>query len=101
MKTIEISFGSGLAWPFTETVDIEDYATFQDALDALVNKAELEENEGYFATQDEVDSGDIGYDEYIKAGNHGRYLRHYGMLTFKEIEKEDDELCHEQALTLS
>ena len=85
MKQYSISFGNGTAWPEIRMVTVEDFECEQDAVDRMIDEIESCGDTGLFVTQDEVDSGECGEDEYIVGGNHGRFLRHYGLLAIEEV----------------
>jgi hypothetical protein len=78
MKTYEITFGSGLAWPFVETIEVEDFENEQDAISKLIDMYENDRNEGVFITEEELPA--YNPDEYTFGGNSGLYLLHYGHL---------------------
>lgn len=87
MKDYRITFGSGLHRPYVEKITVEDYEHEQDVVDDLIDKMELEGNEGMFLTHGQLieNGGDFHEDEYIIGGNHGRILYHGGILSVEEL----------------
>ena len=84
MKQYKITFGNGTAWLEERIVAVEDFQCEQDAVDKMINLIEDNGETGLLLTQEEVDSGECNEDEYITGGNHGRHLRHYGLLSIQE-----------------
>ncbi len=97
MKIYEISFGTGTIYLHTEKVIVEDFDCAQDAFDKMIDSFEERGLEGFFLTQEEINSGNYGDDEYSVGGNHGRYLAHYGCFYIKEL--EDFSNLHKYVLT--
>ena len=85
MKQFRIRFGTGLAWTEDRTITVEDYQCEQDAVDKMIDFIEFCGDTGYFLTQEEIDQCEIGEDEYIVGGNHGRFLKHYGLFSVEEV----------------
>jgi len=85
MKNYKIVFGSGLVYPHEFLIAAEGFECEQDAIDILINQLESKGYHGLFLTQEDIDSGAYGEDEYITGGNHGLYLHHNGSLIIEEV----------------
>ena len=85
MRVFNIKFGTGLAWVEDRDITVEDFQCEQDAVDKMIDFIEFCGDTGFFLTQDEIDSGEYGEDEYVVGGNHGRYLHHHGYFEITEI----------------
>jgi hypothetical protein len=86
MKQYRIELGTfwGLATD-THIITVDDYEYEGDALYALIDKLEGNGEEGYFISDDEIESCGYKDDMYVSGGKHGRNLYHGGAFVIREL----------------
>ena len=85
MEKYKITIGTDCYQPFQKIVEVEEFEGAQEALDKLIDNLEKEGCEGFFGTQEEIDSKELYDDEYVIGGNHCRILKHYGIFNIEYL----------------